>query len=194
MLEPSATGSEGNCHRFEVSPNGRLRLDIDGYEVRPCEWFDTLGVTDLQERRQLFVLQPYAGARYRWTGPERLEIDVGMRGRRAAVTVEVVPEDGLLIIKDTDTAVPFARAQKEIERAISKAEALLPFEMPTLPQVPTPDFSQPRQPINWKGVLIGLIFAVLFVGAVAAVSIWWNERNPAPQPFPTATPLKDMNI
>lgn len=190
-LEPSASGSEGNCHSFEISPGGRLRFDIDATEVRNNEWFEAPTVTDLKTRKVLLSLQHPWDAEGSWVGPNALQLRVGQSRERGSVTVCIDADDGTVRTLPDGEPQPITKTQVVAEGGYRKSRSSLP----PLPY-PGPPVQNPyqREPINWGRFFLTLGLAALMLGAALLIGyLVLGDQPPDPSPYPPAPTPKTVD-
>lgn len=188
-LAPSASGSEANCHRFAISPGGRIRIDFYATEVRNNEWFEAPLVRDLEGGTIILELSHPWDAHERWTGANSFALIIGKAQSSKAVTAHFDVDAGTITIEERGKTYPIGKAERAIKKALARQRSIgRIWPASTTTSGPAPNLAQPR---DWKALILGTLVALLFVALVAIGSYWWHANGapePAPNP-PAPTPL-----
>ena len=121
FLPPSETGDLGPGVRYELSPDGCVRVVFATEERRPGERWERVSVYLAKRDRRLFTLPYFFEADARWTGQRTLALFVSKAYEVGSVRVDVDVDanggKGVCVIAQTGQSVRFVDAERLIERA-----------------------------------------------------------------------------
>lgn len=204
FLPPSETGALESGVRYELSPDGHVRIVYVTEERRHGETWEALSVELAARNRHLFALPYFFEADVKWTGPHTFVMFAGLAYKAGSVRVDVdVDADGgkgRCVIAETGQSVRFRDAERLIERAYER-HATYPEPWPDQPppgvEYEPPRHSTPSRPAtSLKDWILGLLGAAAIIAGLAAGVYMWNEMRPKGEPdeprYPPAPKMKTV--
>lgn len=194
FLPPSATGRDADGYKWELSPDGSVRVRRFYEERRNNEVWDVC------------VAYPATGGKPIFSPPHFFDTDIAWTGPRnfAAFTGEAFGQGSIRIDIDVDAARgTVARtgksfALKDADRAIRKAYEDYVRSLPPPPPMPPPPRPGPqpiaRKPIKWMNVILALIVNFIFLACVALGSYLWHVHYPPEPLYPPPQEIKPVTI
>jgi len=184
VRSPSATGDYGDGCRFELSPDGTVRLVYYPYERRNNEWWETAAVFVIEKggkERELFSVPHFFEARFAWVGERDLTFSAGEAFSQDSVRFAVSVDQEIATVVETGETFPLARAERAIEAAFKARYPKPSGWEPSLPSATAQVQRPARTPTTLRDVVLGLSIALAFLVLVAVVSYLWHEAYP-PEP------------
>ena len=205
FLPPSDTGDLEPGVRYELSPDGYVRIIYVTEERRHGETWEALSVELAARNRHLFSLPYFFEADVKWTGPHTFVMLAGVAYKAGSVRVDVdVDADGgkgRCVIAETGQSVCFRDAERLIARAYER-HATYPAPRPDpLPPGLVPEahrHSTPSRPAtSLRDWILGLLGAAVVIAGLGAGVYVWNEKGPQGGPeeprYPPAPKMKTVD-
>lgn len=186
FLDPSETGIGKDGERFELSPDGSVRVTYYPEELLNNQFYDTLDVTWEGSAAPLMSSPHGHDARVFWTGARNFRVVSGKAYGRGTIEMDADVDAMTGFIEQTGRRFPLGAARQELDRAYWAYVRTLP----PLPPAPKP----PRKPIEWRNLIFGTLVASVLVAAVALGAWYWEQQHPPEQPFPVAPKIKPVEI
>ncbi len=119
FLPPSETGNLEPGVRYELSPDGFVRIDFETLERRHGKTWEEVSVCHAQRNRYLFSLPYFFEADVQWTGPRTFALIAGKAYTGYAIRVDVDADagKGRCVVAETGRSFRCADAERLIERA-----------------------------------------------------------------------------
>ncbi|MEO0589200.1 MAG: hypothetical protein AAFZ11_01425 [Pseudomonadota bacterium] len=188
FLPPSATGELERGVRYELSPDGFVRIVFAPEERRNGEWWEQVSVYLAQRDRHLFSLPYFFEADVKWTGERTFALFAGKADASGSIQVDVDVEanrgKGRCVVAETGSTFRCADAKRRIERAYeAHLRSLPPVAAASAPagyEAHFPPMATPlwRDPDHWRRTLLIGIIAAVMMAALLGGGYWWNEVRP----------------
>lgn len=176
FLAPSATGLDQNGYPWELSPDGSIKVQRYYEERRNNEFWESCVAYPAKGGKPIFAPPQSFETRILWTGPRRFAAFSGEAFGQGEIRIDVdVDADRATVVRTGETFA-LRHADRAIRRAYEDYVKTLP-PPPPMPS-PLPPVPLPRQPIDWKSLILGLIIASTFLAAIVVGSYLWHEANP----------------
>lgn len=192
FLPPSATGQDKQGYPWELSPDGSIRVQRYYEERRNNEFWENSVAYPARGGEPFFVPPHSFETRIFWTGPRSFAAFSGEAFGQGAIRIDVDVDADRATVARTGKTFRLKDADRAIRRAYNDYVKTLP-PPPPMPPAPPPA-PVPREPVDWKSLLLGLGLALILLAAIALGSYVWHETHPPERPYPPPPAIKPVDI